>query len=303
LAQTLGSTTTAAVLPDMKSSNLIGAPASWTSTWAFEDVIVESGTNYCIESMNILDYAKARYSATSVLAVHYAGDYGGDAAAGARIAAEQLGLTFAAVETAPGVEAQAGAIAKIVSTNPSVVIVSTSPTETAAIVGGAAAQGYKGRFIGSGPTWNPALLKSPSAAALTASYENSSYFGAWGADSPGHEAMRDALKSVTTPNDGYTYGWVWSYPIKAALEKAAANKDLSRAGLVAAVKQLTSVDYEGMLPDGNGNFAAGVDGISRVSQISKVDATAPTGISVVEEFKAGPTATAFKLTQPCYATS
>ena len=29
LAQTLGSPTTAAILPDMKSSNVVGAPAAW----------------------------------------------------------------------------------------------------------------------------------------------------------------------------------------------------------------------------------------------------------------------------------
>ncbi len=35
---------------------MIAAPASWTSLWAFEDTILESGTNYCAEAMNIVDY-------------------------------------------------------------------------------------------------------------------------------------------------------------------------------------------------------------------------------------------------------
>ena len=59
---------------------------------------------------------------------------------------------------------------------------------------------------------------------------------------------------MPSPSDGYTAGWVWSYPLKAALEKAAENKDLTRAGLLAAAKSLTSVDYEGMLPAGAGNY-------------------------------------------------
>ncbi|MBY8854021.1 hypothetical protein K7G98_39655, partial [Saccharothrix sp. MB29] len=61
------------------------------------------------------------------------------------------------------------------------------------------------------------------------------------------QALREALPSVT-PNDGYTAGWVWAYPLKAALQKAAENKDLTRAGVLNAVRQLESVDYEGMLP-------------------------------------------------------
>src|SRR5690606_13266259 len=58
LAQTLGSPTTAAILEDLKASSIVAVPASWTSLWNYEDVILESGANYCIESMNAIDFAK-----------------------------------------------------------------------------------------------------------------------------------------------------------------------------------------------------------------------------------------------------
>ena len=54
---------------------------------------------------------------------------------------------------------------------PDLVILGTGPTETAVIVGQAAAQGFTGKFIGLGPTWNPALLQTPAAPALEASVE------------------------------------------------------------------------------------------------------------------------------------
>ena len=44
------------------------------------------------------------------MSVGFPGDYGGDGAAGAKIAAEANGIDFTNVETAPGQEAQAGAI-------------------------------------------------------------------------------------------------------------------------------------------------------------------------------------------------
>lgn len=300
LAQTLGSPTTAAILPDMKSSNVVAAPAAWTSAYAFEDVILESGANYCIESMNALDYAKEKYNAQTVMAVHLAGDYGDDAAAGAKLGAEALGMTFADQKTDTGTDKQAGAVQAIVTQNPDVVILTMGPADAAAVVGTAAARGYKGRFIGTSPTWNPALLQSPAGPALTAFYEQSGPWGSWGTDSPGHKAMRDALPGVT-PSDGYTSGWVWSYPLKAALEKAEADGDLTRAGLVKAVKSLSSVDYEGMLPQGAGNFAGDANAAAvRSSQISKVDPTAPTGVSVVKEMFEGPTAKAYTLDSPCF---
>ncbi|HEX8865081.1 MAG TPA: hypothetical protein VF821_05435, partial [Lentzea sp.] len=109
-----------------------------------------------------------------------------------------------------------------------------------------------------------------------------------------------ALPGVT-PNDGYTAGWVWAYPLKAALDKAAANKDLTRAGLLAAVRQLTSVDYEGMLPSGAGNFSASAqDAVFRQSLIYRPDDAAPTGVTLVEDFFTGSTAKSFKFEKPCY---
>jgi hypothetical protein len=112
--------------------------------------------------------------------------------------------------------------------------------------------------------------------------------------------MRDALPGKT-PSDGYTSGWVWSYPLKAALEKAVQDGDLTRAGLVKAVKSLTSVDYEGMLPEGAGNYAGDPnEAVVRSNLISKVDPAAPTGVSVVKEMFEGPTAKAYALDRPCF---
>ncbi|RZU74934.1 amino acid/amide ABC transporter substrate-binding protein (HAAT family) [Micromonospora kangleipakensis] len=303
LAQTLGSPTTAAIIEDLVASKIVAAPASWTSDWAFQDVILESGANYCVESMNAVDFAKSKNPALkNVMAVHYAGDYGDDAAAGVKYAAEKLGLTYTDVKTDPGADKQAAAIAAIVAGKPDLVILTTAPTEAATIVGTAVAQGFRGMVIGTSPTWNPALNGSPAAPALAAVYLQSGPWQSWGADTPGHKAMREALTPTPSPlSDGYTSGWVWSYPLKAALEKAAANKDLTRAGLLAAAKSLTSVDYEGMLPAGSGNYAAGPDkGQVRVTVISKPDKAAPTGVTEVQKLTAGPTATGFNLSKACY---
>jgi ABC-type branched-subunit amino acid transport system substrate-binding protein len=302
LAQSLGSPTTLAILGDLKQDEMIAAPASWTSLWAFEDNILESGTNYCTEGMNLVDYMVEQKQIKSVMAVHFPGDYGGDGAAGAEIAAEANGLDFTAVETAPGQEAQAGAISAIVSQKPDLVMLGTSPTETAVIVGQTAAQGYTGQFIGLGPTWNPALLQTPAAPALEALYLQSGYWGPFGTDTPGHQAMREALGEVEQPNDGYTAGWAWSYPLKAALEEwLEGDYDKDRAGLLDAVQSLETIDYEGMLPEEAGNRSGEPsDNIFRESVISKVDPAAPSGVSIVQDFFVGPTAEEHEFEGACF---
>jgi ABC-type branched-subunit amino acid transport system substrate-binding protein len=302
LAQTLGSPTTAAIIADLKKNNVVAAPASWTSAWAFEDVIVESGANYCIESMNSVDYAVREFQSKTVMAVHYPGDYGDDAAAGTKTAAEANKLAFTDVETQQGQQNQGGAIDKIVSGKPELVIITTGPADMATVVGQAAARGYRGRFIGTSPTWNPALIKSPAFPALKAMYLQSGPWGTFTSNTKGHQAMRAALGPVQVGTDGYTSGWVWSYPLKAALQKAAENKDLTRKGLLKAVKQLKAVDYEGFLPSEAGNYSGDPnDAAVRQTLISRPDETSASGVTTLEDFFVGKTAEGYELTEPCFS--
>ena len=302
LAQTLGTPMTIAGLPFYQRENVVGAPASWWSGWEFEDNILESGSNYCLESMNAIDYAVEEFGIESVMAVHYPGDYGGDAAAGAQIAANENGVEFIrAVETGPNavVGSQEAAIDAILQAQPDLVIVTTGPAEMAEIVGGTAARNYTGRFIGTEPTWNQGLLESSAAEALQALYYATFPWPPFDADTSGHQAMRDALGDVA-PNEGYTSGWVWSYPLKAALDAAYANGDLTREGLVQAASELETVDYEGMLPEEAGRFSGDPnETVFRQHLIVQPDLDAPSGVSVVEDFFVGPTAEAFEFTEPC----
>jgi ABC-type branched-subunit amino acid transport system substrate-binding protein len=301
LAQTLGSPTTAAILNDLKSSNIVAAPASWTSLWAFEDIIVESGASYCMEAMNAVDYAVREFGAKSVMAVHLAGDYGDDGAAGAKAAADRQGLPFTDVETATGQDNQGGAVDAIVSGKPDLVVLSTGPTDAAVLVGQAAARGFTGKFIGNAPSWNPGLLQSPAAPALKALYLQAGPWQSYAADTAGHKAMRETLGTSVQGNDGYTSGWAWSYPLKAALLKAIDNKDLTRAGVMAAVKSLETVDYEGMMPPEAGKRTGSPnDYVFRQSVMSKPDSAASSGVVTIEDFFVGDTAKDFEFTKACY---
>lgn len=300
LGLTFGSPTTAASLPDMKTNNIIAVPGAFSSGFLFEDVMLETGANYCVESMNNVDYAKETWQAKSVMAVHWPGDYGDDSAFGVKHAADRTGMIFTDVTTGQGQDKQAAAVAAILAGKPDVVILAVGPTEAAAIVGGAAAQGYKGRFIGLGPTWVSQLNASPAAPALAALYLQSGGIAPWNANTLGHQAMRAALGTPASINDGLTTGWASSYPLKAALEKAVADGDLTRAGLLAAAKSLTSVDFEGMLPPEFGNYAGGPATAPRSTSLSKPDKAAPNGVTLVKDMFVGPTAKDFTPAKPCY---
>lgn len=302
LAQSFGSVHTAAILDDLRDDDIVAVPGSWTSAWAFEDVVLASGASYCVEAMNAVDHAFAAFEELdTVMAIHFTGDYGADAAAGVARAVEQHEGVFTALETDPGADNQAVAIAAVLAEEPDLVFIATGPLEMATILGQAAARGYQGRFIGSGPTWTPALLESPAADVIADRYWQAAPWGPFSAATSGHEALREALGDVA-PSDGHVAGWISQYPIKAAIEAAVDRGDLTRAGLRAALDDLTQVDYEGMLPSGAGNFAADDpdERAFRESVVTEVDPDAPTGLRVREDFFAGPTARAFELSDPCF---
>jgi ABC-type branched-subunit amino acid transport system substrate-binding protein len=291
---------TLAALSSYLEDDMVGVAVTWWSGWEFEDNILQSGYNYCVESMNAVDYAIEVHGVESVMAVHFPGDYGEDSAVGAEIAAEVTGLDFVgAVETLPNavVGDQSAPIGAIVRAEPDLVIVATSAPEFAEIVGGAVAQGFEGRFIGSVPTVNPGLLATPAGPALMAQSEIMAPWGTWGSDTDAHRAMQEQFGEGAPPNDGYTFGWVWSYPMKSLLEQAVANGDLTRQGLLEAVEQMT-VDYEGALPDksyaGDPN-----ETLVRDALVIQWDEDAPLGTSVLREFEVTPTAAEFDLVEPC----
>jgi ABC-type branched-subunit amino acid transport system substrate-binding protein len=304
LAQTLGTPMTEAILPDMIADNVLGTPASWWSGWHFEDVdggvILETGHSYCTEAIIGLDWsAENEGEITTVQAVGYPGDYGTDFASGAEAWAEANGAEFIGfVETGPNalVGNQDAAIAQIRDAGADRVMIATGPLETAEIVGNVVAGGFEGRFLGAVPTWNPALMGSPAGPALEASYTHIGTHEAYGGESEAHQAMIEVRGEGNLPtNDGYTFGWIWSYPLLAALEAAAENGDLTRAGLVSVVDGLT-VSYDGALPDRTFGEAGGDD---RTAVISVPNADAPLALETIEVGYSSSTADEFAYETAC----
>ncbi len=312
IAQSLGTSQSIAAIPDYERDNTVAAPMSWWSGWSFEDNIIEFGTNYCFEAMNAIDWAMGAFPAADrelstigILAIP--NDYGLDYGAGVKLAAEANGLEIIWEQavipaSAGGDPTQTEAVAKVAGEAPDLVILVVGPSETAAIVGGVAQQmgATAPLFIGAAPSWNSALLASAAAPAFEAGiFFQSSFVPGWDTDSVGHEKMRQAVGSIgQDPNDFWISGWVSQYGLKAALDGAYANGDLTKAGIVSAALALETVDYEGMMPERS--FAGDPNDVfPRESVMGAYSPDASTGIATVQDFFVGPTASAFEFTAAC----
>ncbi|WP_256842320.1 ABC transporter substrate-binding protein [Ornithinimicrobium cryptoxanthini] len=309
LAHSLGTVNTESVLADMDANDIVAVPASWWSGYSFEEndmgLIMEFGYSYCVESMVGLDwFAENHGEISSVAAVGYPGDYGGDSAAGAQLWAEANGVAdVTVVPTGPNqvTGGQDSVVAAVMAAQPDVVILAVGPAENAEIVGKLAAGGFTGRFLGSLPTWNPALLESAAAPALTALYNHMVPTEQWDGTSAAVEAMQASLDGEEPANGGYVIGWAMNYSMHALLQKAADSGDLTRAGLRAAVDGL-EVDFDGMAePITYGGNGAEVASSGLI--IGTPNAEAPLGIETTNEFFHGSTFEGLDYTQACSASS
>ncbi len=261
-SQMTGSPHTAAIAQDLVDDNLIGIPLSWYSGWADPEIgenALETYTSYCIESMNALEWFQQNRDVQTVAIISFPGEYGGDGAAGAKMAAEQLGLEVVydgdGQVTPPSADNpnpdQSAVVSQIVSTNPDLVWTTINPTSLAAIMSQAVGQGYTGIWSGNSPSYSFKLLGTELAPLLDQYYIASTYIVTWGTDVPGMQEVVDAMtehRPDLPVSDVYILGWTEAQVTQAILEQAAANGDMTREGIVAAAKEV-EVSFNGLAPD------------------------------------------------------
>ncbi|WP_069160023.1 ABC transporter substrate-binding protein [Nocardia altamirensis] len=306
LAMSLGTVNTQAVLDQMDTDNMVAGAGTLWSGWQFPDtdkgLLIETGYSYCTEAVMGLDwFADNHKKPAKIASVVYKGDYGGDYAEGAKRWAKANGVDIAAeIQTGPNaaVGNQDGPVGQIVAAAPDVVVLATGPAETAEIVGKAAQAGYKGRFLGAGPTWNGALLKTPAAPALIALYNATSPIEGWDGSSAGIKAAHDAIGDKQPENWGYVYGFAMSYAMKALLDKANSNNKLNREGLRAAIDGL-QVDFDGIAA--KQTFGAKPDVKRLASVIIAPDPAAQLGTRTVLKDYKGSTLEKISYDAPCVA--
>ncbi len=314
-----GSPQTVAINGSLQADGILAIPLTWYSGWsdpAINANLVPHGVPYCIESMNMIEYLKLQMpDATTIAIASSPGDYGEDSNAGARLAAEALGLEVVydgtglinAQDDATLAEVAAG----IAGSGAQLVWITTSPTPFGSIYGQALAAGFTSAlWSGAGPTWNPALVgpESPIKDALAQNFFISQYYAPWAADTPGNQAVRDLVTAAgADPLDYYAEGVIEATILHQALQAAYDAGDMTQAGVLASAKALESVTFDGLAPDetyvGEPN-----DRVQRAQFISRPDPEGlaggtSTGATLIESMYTSPIAEAFEFTEACFALS
>jgi ABC-type branched-subunit amino acid transport system substrate-binding protein len=297
MQQVLGGPTSAAVLPLAEQDSVYVGGVGWAgSTLQYENNQLP-GATHGVQGANAVDYMVDELGVaegSKVGVVYFAGDYGGDALAGAEHAAEERGLEIVAQEITPATTDLSSQASALAQTDVAGVVLAAAPTQLASLAGVLASQGANVPIIGLTPVFNPSLLTTPAADALVANAYSVTAVAPYAAESEGVKAANE-LYSAADP-DG-AVGWevplayVQAELLRQALDGACESGDLTPEGVVAALGESSSVDTQGLLPDGLDYSKAGESPTTTV-YVSKVDANAPAGLALIEEFS-GPSAESF----------
>jgi ABC-type branched-subunit amino acid transport system substrate-binding protein len=259
IGHSTGSPHTVAIAPALAEDGVLAIPLTWYSGWsdpALNANLLSHGTPYCIEAMNTLGYIKSQTPDIATIAIaSLPGDYGQDSVAGAKLAAEALGLEVAydgEAAIVPTDETTLTAVADgVAGAGADVIWIATTPTTYSAIYGQALAAGVDAIWSGPSPSWSPAFVAPDSQIkdAIAGDFIAGTYTVNWASEEPAAAAIKEALTAAgAPPSDYYFEGVVEARLLHQALLAAYESGDMTRAGVLAAGKGLENVDFDGLAP-------------------------------------------------------
>jgi ABC-type branched-subunit amino acid transport system substrate-binding protein len=252
LQELLGSPITAALLPSLKSDEMLSLLAAWPSSLLPNDNIIITGTTYDVEMINGLDYLLQQgkiKKGDKIGHVYFEGEYGENGLKGSKYFAQKNGMTIVEQKIKATDEDMSGQVAAFKRAGVKAIAFTTAPTQLASVAGIAASQGLNVPLVGNNPTFDPALLKTPAAKALKANTYIVSSIAPYNLDKPAVQKVASDYNEAypkEVPKASAPFGYMQSRLMFEILNQACQNKDLTRAGLVKAAHQLKGVDTGGL---------------------------------------------------------
>ncbi len=289
---------------------MLAIPLTWYSGWtdpAFNSNLLHHGSPYCIEAMNAIDYISNDIGASTIAIASVPGDFGLDGAAGAKLAAEALGLEVVYDMSGlaiPGDETSLTEIANsIAGSGADIVFLSGPPTAVfQPVFDAAVTQGFEGKWTGTSPSWSPAFLTGDTAAEIIRDVYISTYVDVWGGESQGTQdftALMQELRPDAPPLNYYNEGYVEAKILHEALLKAYENGDMTKAGVLAAAKSLESVEFDGLAPP-ESYVGSPNEQLQRVTVMQRPDPEAAGYSSIVDPGYTADIVTDFNFEGACY---
>jgi len=300
LSQVMGTAPTLALLPLLKSDNIVAAPASQDALWVREQSLFPIIEPYQIDAINAMDYMMKEGGAQgkTVCAVLQNDVYGEAGLEGLQFAGSKLGFELKATPRYKlGDQDFTAQVNELKNAKCDVVFAVSLPTEFGKILGTAAGLGFTPQWIGQSPAWVDALLATPLKDYLAKNVMIAAVGPEWGDPSVPAAAEFAArvkqYKPDQQPNYYFSFGYYQAQATAQLLEKAVAMGSLDRAGIISAMNSLDKLTFDGLAGD-YGYGTPDQRDPARVSTMFKVNPTAPFGLESLKYNFASDAAKAFE---------
>jgi ABC-type branched-subunit amino acid transport system substrate-binding protein len=287
LGLVLGSSITSALLPSVKQQKMFLNFAGWTSDILPSENVAIAGTTYDIEAINAVDFLVKKHglkSGDTIGHLYFEGDYGENALKGSKYAAGKHGLAIVEQKIAPADTDMTGQVAAFRRAGVKAILFSAAPPQAASLAGVAASQKLDVPIVANGPGWTPQLLTTPAAGALSANYYVVSSMAPLSVQDDGVQKFLGEYKAAhpkgTPSSNGSLYAYAGAQIADAALTKACENKDLTRQGVLHALRSLDAVDTGGTVA-GTLDYTDPAQPPSRLVYLAKVSKDAPGGLEAI----------------------
>ncbi len=249
MAQTIGSPINTALADTYTADKIVNIPSAWARNLTVPPGNAVNGATYDVEMVNGLSYALKQgkiKEGDKIGHIYFEGEYGANGLAGSKYFASKHNMTIVEQKIKSTDADMSAQITQFKAAGVNAIALTVAPGQTASAAGVAAAQGLNVPIIGNNPVFSPALLAGPSGGALKANLLVSAPFASFDK----HPDLLTEYKAKYpngTPSLGVVFGTGASEVMKAILNKACADKDLTREGVLKAKQSLTNVDSGGLL--------------------------------------------------------
>jgi ABC-type branched-subunit amino acid transport system substrate-binding protein len=289
LGLVLGSPIVSALLPSVQSDGMFLNFAGWTSDILPNPNVAIAGTTYDIEAINAVDFLmqqKGIKAGDAIGHLYFEGDYGENALKGSKYAASKHDLKIVEQKITPADQDMTGQVAAFRRARVKAILFSAAPPQAASLAGVAASQKLDVPIVANGPGWTPQLLTTPAAGALEANYYVVSSMAPLSVQSDGVQKFLSAYKAAypkgTPSSNGSLYAYAGAQIADAALTKACENKDLTRKGVLDALRSLDALDTGGTIA-GTLDFTDPSRPPGKLVYIAKVSKDVPGGLEALGE--------------------
>ncbi|HVF73419.1 MAG TPA: ABC transporter substrate-binding protein [Acidimicrobiales bacterium] len=287
-AQLLGTPSTNAVLPQLKTDNIVASPASLDAEWVRQPNLLPIGGPYQIQMINAADWLMKEGGGQGKTICTMTQDdvYGQAGQQGVDFAAKELNFTVKTQAkfkgSAPDFTAQ---VQQLKGAGCQVVFLVSTPTDTGKALGTAAQQGFAPQWIGQSPSYIGALAQSALKDYLARTFYLAGEGSEWGDPAvPGMKPMLDRLRDYQPsqqPDYYFAFGYNQARAVTQVLEKAVELGDLGREGIKRAMEQVGTLTFDGLSGDYKYGPAAEREP-PRTSTLFKINPDKPIGIERVK---------------------